>query len=836
MEPVMRPSATAASNSAGLPCSSAASPSGIPSLRSGGASGQMGSSGTPGVSARQRVKQQIADNLAGMVFHLGTPLKRPTQAEYLKLASDIEKQAFDKVVHLLRSGSQCSSATLYAEAASTLMISEIQKLLQPAPQPSRLSKPLPVGDIGESPARRPANLAPLRTRGLTATGGPFESPVNSARAQPLVFGWLEPGTRVLPYVILRNETVIIGRGKEAYEKGSSFPSGVGTKLNNSRTLPEGRFVEVADGRVSRIHCAVRQDKGSHGPPLSWIEDWSSNGTYVNGTKIGADGEPVALKDGDRISLVLSVAPLIEQFFIYHSGDPSKKLDPEDSLEWLNQALSSTPRDGRRSLSRMSSNRSPAGQLYKTATSRYNTKEWTTLDDLQCQICLSVLTQCVALVPCGHNFCATCLSQHFGSLLQGGMPLTCPLRCATPERVVANQAVRQLVGMHDPLESPDTAVSSSRGASAGGDLGAVSDVNSPVVSTPQSRKFSAIDDEEPDLEMNVLCPLYDHLLPMDASSLKSKQVDVSLDQLRYGDDPNNLMAALEALARLSWSDDEIREEVARAQGIEAMVSTIRRFPDKEGIQCNGCLALMSLVRGEGEVCQANQWRVAKAGGVEVVVEAMECFSDHAMVQLSALLCMIPLALDNPMMQAHVAALALPAVCTAMELHPTEAEVQAKGMVVLGCLAQGDDSVHDAIRYRQLRVNAPKLICIALEEYGGGNEEVLWAALFSLAVLVREGGQPFEPASAQATKIGTHKLVRAALDEYRGRRHEEGMADADMEEDTILKAGKFLLEVLEPVAAEQQKQRYRIAAMTAASVALPCSLYLGYRLLTASSRQQ
>eukprot|EP00951_Prasinocladus_malaysianus_P010839 scaffold79870_cov31-Prasinocladus_malaysianus.AAC.1 len=52
------------------------------------------------------------------------------------------------------------------------------------------------------------------------------------------------------------------------------------------------------------------------------------------------------------------------------------------------------------------------------------------------------------------------------------------------------------------------------------------------------------------------------------------------------------------------------------------------------------------RGPG---YANQWRVAKAGGVEAIVDAMLQFEEQAMVQLSALLCMIPLALENPMMQ-------------------------------------------------------------------------------------------------------------------------------------------------------------------------------------------
>jgi hypothetical protein len=52
--------------------------------------------------------------------------------------------------------------------------------------------------------------------------------------------------------------------------------------------------------------------------------------------------------------------------------------------------------------------------------------------------------------------------------------------------------------------------------------------------------------------------------------------------------------------------------------------MQQHADHDGVQCNGCLALMSLVRGEGEVCQANQWHIAKAGGVEVMVEAMRRF--------------------------------------------------------------------------------------------------------------------------------------------------------------------------------------------------------------------
>ena len=54
---------------------------------------------------------------------------------------------------------------------------------------------------------------------------------------------------------------------------------------------------------------------------------------------------------------------------------------------------------------------------RTATSRYTTAASATPDDLQCQICLGTLRACVALDPCGHNYCAACLSHHFAALLE-----------------------------------------------------------------------------------------------------------------------------------------------------------------------------------------------------------------------------------------------------------------------------------------------------------------------------------------------------------------------------------------------------------------------------------
>ncbi len=55
-------------------------------------------------------------------------------------------------------------------------------------------------------------------------------------------------------------------------------------------------------------------------------------------------------------------------------------------------------------------------MQRMATSRYTTADISTLEDFQCQICLSTLRDCVAIEPCGHNFCASCLSHHFASQL------------------------------------------------------------------------------------------------------------------------------------------------------------------------------------------------------------------------------------------------------------------------------------------------------------------------------------------------------------------------------------------------------------------------------------
>ena len=87
-----------------------------------------------------------------------------------------------------------------------------------------------------------------------------------------------------------------------------------------------------------------------------------------------------------------------------------------------------------------------------------------------------------------------------------------------------------------------------------------------------------------------------------------------------------------------------------------------------------------------VMQENQNLVYQAGGVAAVVRAMAAEPTHAILQLSALLCIIPLALDNTKLQGAVNEAALPVVLAAMENHADYGEIMAKALVVLGVVGQ------------------------------------------------------------------------------------------------------------------------------------------------------
>lgn len=85
---------------------------------------------------------------------------------------------------------------------------------------------------------------------------------------------------------------------------------------------------------------------------------------------------------------------------------------------------------------------------------------------------------------------------------------------------------------------------------------------------------------------------------------------------------------------------------------------------------GCCLFMwefKCLQGDTAIMQANQWLVARAGGLEVIASAMRGWREYPMVQLCALLCMVPLALDNTVLQARTCSRCSCMPCSTCE-HP------------------------------------------------------------------------------------------------------------------------------------------------------------------------
>ncbi|BDA46284.1 hypothetical protein COCOBI_08-3760 [Coccomyxa sp. Obi] len=671
------------------------------------------------------------------------------------------------------------------------------------------------------------------------------------------WGWLEPGSPALPHVLLQGDEVAVGRsiGETGDDEAatspvpsvfSSVPAVTGGSAAPVGAPSTGRlnFVGVNDGRVSRLHCVFRPEPSAastpaceaqtsaepdsfrgvqHNPsqqirlphersslygehavvPGALLIDCSTNGTFVNGARASSQGLGTPLRDGDRISLVLSVTPLVEQYFVFHAGEPADR----DKREWASStSVAFLPAEDRQLLSSPAASKLRMRSLQRMTTSKYTTADASTLEDFQCQICLGTLRSCVALEPCGHNFCAPCLSHHFASQLMTSNSLSCPLRCVAPSKVVANAAVRKLVHR---FKVPRNV--SAKQAKLSQSLAQSALMHSPDRLPGIDR--SEEEDDEAEIQMSQLCPLNDDILPISAAGLKMKQVDALLSQVSKSEsDSEHLISSLETLAKVAWNDDEVRKEVANQEGVSTIVNVMKRFSRSGGVQCNGCLAIVSLVRSESEICQSNQWRVARAGGLEVIVAAMRQFREYSMVQLCALLCMVPLALENTILQAHLATLSLPDIFAALAQHQDQADLQAKGLVALGVLGQGEEAMHDAIRDRQLRLGAARAIARALERHGRVNEEVLWAALFALAVLVREGSAPHSLALRSTAATGMLPLLQSCMAAYKAKaaaRQEDG-------DEMIISAGDFLIRALIPAANRLHWER--VALLTFAGAAL------------------
>lgn len=182
-----------------------------------------------------------------------------------------------------------------------------------------------------------------------------------------------------------------------------------------RAQPAGAR-KCSDGE--RQGCAVALD----------LLDTSSNGTWVNGQKVGR-GKRVALAVGDRVTVLPTSQVGRESSMAYMLLHDTRGARCFKAVADVGVGVvDAAPVDTASQQVDPSPPPAPAAAPLPLALER----------DLRCGICADVLYKCLTLVPCGHNFCMACLARWRRS------SPSCPECRASVRQAVRNMAVDCMV--------------------------------------------------------------------------------------------------------------------------------------------------------------------------------------------------------------------------------------------------------------------------------------------------------------------------------------------------------------------------------------------------------
>lgn len=153
---------------------------------------------------------------------------------------------------------------------------------------------------------------------------------------------------------------------------------------NTEEITIGREgqVKLTDKRLSRVHCKLLITSQA-----TTVLDLSSNGTYVNGAKLGK-GQQRALANGDKVALVPEGYPNPITYVYLMPDDIAVAREPANTSQ-------DTPLLGKRKRPEDDSAADEAPDTH-----------------LVCSICHEVLHQTTTLSPCLHDFCGGCVSDWF----------------------------------------------------------------------------------------------------------------------------------------------------------------------------------------------------------------------------------------------------------------------------------------------------------------------------------------------------------------------------------------------------------------------------------------
>lgn len=190
--------------------------------------------------------------------------------------------------------------------------------------------------------------------------------------------------------------------------------------------PPTRF---SDSRISKLHCKVFIEGN---PPKLYVQDLSSNGTFINGVKLGK-GKIMMLKDADVLALSKGIDGLPSYIVKYEATD-NKDDNTEDQAPILAQS-SDSPAGGKRTAETVAE--SP--DVKRQNTGQNDGDPGADLEEnLTCGICHDIMHQVVSCQPCLHSFCGGCYSGWSKRSRQ------CP-QCRAPVNMVSrNHIITNLV--------------------------------------------------------------------------------------------------------------------------------------------------------------------------------------------------------------------------------------------------------------------------------------------------------------------------------------------------------------------------------------------------------
>ncbi|XP_071493473.1 E3 ubiquitin-protein ligase CHFR-like [Diadema antillarum] len=147
---------------------------------------------------------------------------------------------------------------------------------------------------------------------------------------------------------------------------------------DSFSIGRGRVCDLSmpDNKViSGNHCRLYKQGQND---TVWLEDTSTNGTWLNGVKVGK-GQKQRLCHGDEIALVFQKGDKAQDNIVYRFED-IEKLDQTQPLE---------------------------DSAEEAKAEEEETDD--ILETLICSICQDILHKCISLQPCMHSFCSACYS-------------------------------------------------------------------------------------------------------------------------------------------------------------------------------------------------------------------------------------------------------------------------------------------------------------------------------------------------------------------------------------------------------------------------------------------